>query len=467
MGNNKTKQLVFLGLNTALVCVGTLISIPSGLGYKNLGDVFVIFAALFFGPYAGAISGGIGAALSDAILGYYNYVPFTLVIKAIEGLVAGLLFRLLSRVKFNYYASVIVSSVPAACLMALGYFATNYILYREIAAAVVGLWGDFVQGAVGVVGGSALIFALGKINGIESVCGSSSGSLYRRYACRGGIHKKAVIISDLSGLGRCSLSAQTSIISAAGHEPVCLPTAVLSAQTGFEGYRILSTPSALDEFPAHWDELGLRPDALLTGYIADVEQIAKITAIAEHYKNAGAMIVVDPIMGDDGKLYNGFSQETTNALAKLCDIASVITPNLTEACLLAGANYDEIIAKSDKKALFEAVFALGEKLRANSENPTPSNKKVVITGVRFGKKIYNFVLDGKHKCVGSFYRNKSYSGTGDILSAVVAGMTMNGLSLTRSVKKAARLISHAIADTELEGSLPVEGINYQKFLYLL
>lgn len=463
MNAKKTKRLVFLAVNAALVCVATMvIRIPSTMGYKNFGDVFVIFAAMFFDPITAAISGGIGAALADIFGGYASYAAFTLVIKALEGFVAGLVFRLLSRVRFNYYAAVVVSALPAALVMAAGYFATNYLfLNGELAAAVADFTGDLFQGAIGVVGGVALIFALSKTPNIETVCGSSALVVYKRYAARGGNHKKAVLISDLSGLGRCSLAAQTTIIGASGHEAVCLPTAVLSAQTGFKDYAVLPLPQTLDIFPQSWDKMNFSPDVMLTGYIADAEQVRKIGQIAAHYKQKGVKIAVDPIMGDGGTLYPALGQDMVAAFKELVSQADVITPNLTEACLLSGFDYNKTIEETDKKTFFAEISEIADALSSDG-------KQVIITGILFGKRIYNFVkCRDNRKIIGSVRRGSSYSGTGDILSSVVAGGIMSGEKIVKSVKKATRLINKAIADAEIENTDPKEGINYQRYLYML
>ena len=127
-----TKRITFLAVFTALVMVTTMyLSVPNGMGYTNLGDTFIMLGAALFGPVFAAISGGIGSMLGDILLGYTVYAPFTLVVKGLEGFLAGLVAKALIGAKLNRHASLVAGFIVAALEMILGYFLTNSILGKS------------------------------------------------------------------------------------------------------------------------------------------------------------------------------------------------------------------------------------------------------------------------------------------------------------------------------------------------
>lgn len=154
------KRIAFLSVFTAAVLVTTMfVKFPNPvMGYTNFGDAFILLGAMCFGPVFSMISGGIGSALADVISGYAMYAPFTLLVKGLEGFIAGILLRALLKARLNRHAAVLLSAAIAACEMILGYFLTNAILYGGFASATGGLLTDGIQGAVGVIG--AYIFTL-------------------------------------------------------------------------------------------------------------------------------------------------------------------------------------------------------------------------------------------------------------------------------------------------------------------
>lgn len=159
-----TKKIAFLGLFTSLILVTTLfIKIPNPVaGYTNLGDTFIFLGAALFGPIFALISGAVGSALADVLLGFSAYAPFTLVVKGLEGLLAGLLIKAFLKIKLNKHAAVIVAFIISAVEMVFGYFLTNDCLYG-LSAGIASLLSDCFQGGLSVIFAYLLTLSLSKI----------------------------------------------------------------------------------------------------------------------------------------------------------------------------------------------------------------------------------------------------------------------------------------------------------------
>ena len=147
--------------------------------------------------------------------------------------------------------------------------------------------------------------------------------------------KRAVTINDISGVGRCSVTVACPILSAAGIETSVLPTALLSTHTGgFVGYSFLDLTDEMSKIISHWNTLNMSFDAVLSGYLGSLKQINIVTDFIRDQKNKDCLVVVDPVMGDDGELYSTCTEQMRDEMTVLCRLADVITPNLTEACIL-------------------------------------------------------------------------------------------------------------------------------------
>jgi pyridoxine kinase len=154
--------------------------------------------------------------------------------------------------------------------------------------------------------------------------------------------KRLAAIHDISCFGKCSLTVALPIISAAGIETSVIPTAVLSTHTGgFKGYTFRDLTADLKPIAEHWSSLGLRFDAVYTGYLGSFEQLNIVSEIISLLKTADTLVIVDPVMADNGKLYASFPLNFPEGMKKLCSLADVIEPNLTEASLLLDLPYNE------------------------------------------------------------------------------------------------------------------------------
>lgn len=254
--------------------------------------------------------------------------------------------------------------------------------------------------------------------------------------------KRIVTIQDISCLGKCSLTVALPIISAMGVEAAIIPTAVLSTHTMFKGFTLKDLDDQIVPITDHWKELGIKFDGIYTGYLASEAQIQTVMSVIEKLKD-NTVVVVDPAMADNGKLYPAFDEAFPKEMAKLCGVADIILPNITEACFMTGTEYKD---KYDENYVFDLV----KKLAALG------CKKVILKGVvmhgSYGVLIYD--------CVENTYRTYfheripvGYHGTGDIFSSAFVGALMGGKEFEESVKIAADYVVECIRITaEREGS---------------
>jgi len=260
--------------------------------------------------------------------------------------------------------------------------------------------------------------------------------------------KKCAVINDLSGFGKCSLTASIPIISVMGSEVHPLPTAVLSNQTGYDSYKSLSLTDYMRDFMAEWKKLNVSFDAILTGFVTDSTQIDIINTFIDEFYGNNTTLIVDPVMADNGHLYGGYTPEMCEQVKKLCYKADIITPNIAELAFIAEEKYSEN---------FDDIDSYAKKLQKNGI------KNIVVTGYKEDGLISNLVYNGSEfgkasaKRIGGYY-----SGTGDILSSVMTGGVMRGMSLFDSVKLATDFISKVISDTSVTN--PNDGIHFEKYL---
>lgn len=265
--------------------------------------------------------------------------------------------------------------------------------------------------------------------------------------------KKVATISDLSGLGRCSLTASIPILSVLGVQCCPFPTAILSCQTGFNGFTFLDMTEEMDNYKKSWNDLKFDFDCIYTGFLGSEKQIDIVLEFVKERKCS--LVVVDPIMGDNGKVYSTFTKEMCNKIKNIVSVADIVTPNLTEACILTGEKYEEF-GMSKKK-----VMNIAKKIAKSGP------KKVIITGVVKQDKIYNFAYDKEKdeffSIKGSF-NNESYSGTGDIFTSILIGLLLNGHDMNYAMTNAAGYIYNSIKYTSQFKSDPKEGIMFEVFL---
>ncbi|MDE7138899.1 MAG: pyridoxamine kinase [Ruminococcus sp.] len=236
---------------------------------------------------------------------------------------------------------------------------------------------------------------------------------------------KVVTVQDISCFGKCSLTVALPIISAMGIETAVIPTAVLSTHTGgFEGYTFRDLTDDIPDIASHWKKLNLKFNAIYTGYLGSEKQINIVSEFFDDFRTDNNFIVVDPVLGDNGKFYAGFTDEFAVKMAELCSKADYIIPNMTEASFMLGIPYTENYDKEYVEDVLRRLAGLGCK--------TP-----VLTGIHFDDKkqgavAYDSVND---KFYYSFNENikRSVHGTGDIFASVFTGAVTLGKNLQQTL----------------------------------
>ncbi|MBQ6810677.1 MAG: pyridoxamine kinase [Firmicutes bacterium] len=265
--------------------------------------------------------------------------------------------------------------------------------------------------------------------------------------------KRVLAIHDISCVGRCSLTVALPIISAVGAECSILPTSVLSTHTGgFEGYTFRDLTEEIEPITEHWKTLHFPIDAIYTGYLGSFRQIDLMKKIFDDFGNEENLICVDPVMGDNGKLYALFDEEFAKGMASLCGKADLIMPNLTEASYMTGVEY---IASGYDEAYIEKMIAALHKLGA---------KKVVLTGVTFeeGKLGAAASENGTITYIMNEHLDGYYHGTGDVFGSSLVGALANGKTLTEAVGIA---VDYTVACIRRTQSMTTEiryGVNFEQ-----
>lgn len=268
--------------------------------------------------------------------------------------------------------------------------------------------------------------------------------------------KRVAAIHDLSCFGRGSLATAIPVLSGMGVQVCPLPTALLSTHTGgFENFSFLDLTDAMKKIIAHWKELHLTFDGIYSGFLGSPAQIGLVSEFIADFKRTGTLICVDPVMGDHGRMYSLYTDELIAGMRKLIGCAHVITPNLTEACLLAGVDYNPRPDEKTLTKLAKELFLLG-----------PAS--VVITGIEGESRMDTAVFekggaDGPH-ILSTGRVEGDYPGTGDFFASLLVGEILRGKPLLTGVKRAAFLTAEVIEKTKSEKTPPREGLSFEERL---
>lgn len=260
---------------------------------------------------------------------------------------------------------------------------------------------------------------------------------------------KMALINDISGFGRCSITVQLPIVSAMGIQGCVLPTAILSNHTGYESFVCDDYTEKMEAYIAEWEKLNLKFEGICTGFLGSVHQIDIVCDFLKKFKTEGTRVVVDPVMGDDGKLYSTYTTEMSIRLGELLPYADIVTPNLTEACVLSGIEYGEYHSE-------EKLLEIAEKIAGKGPD------KIVITGISKGQFVSNFWYDNGE--YGFAHGNKvgcRRAGTGDIFSALIAGYAVKGLQFRESVQKTADFVEKCMIKSNEYGLPAQDGVCFE------
>lgn len=265
--------------------------------------------------------------------------------------------------------------------------------------------------------------------------------------------KRIVSIQDISCIGKCSQGIALPVLSAMGTECVALPTALLSAHTAFEGFVSRDLTDCLLPILAHWRALGLRFDAIYSGYLGSVEQIALMERVLDEF-GAGCLAFIDPVMADQGRLYAGFPEAFPDAMRRLCARADVLTPNVTEACLLTGATYRPMQNEAYLRELLERLRTLGA-------------KTAIVTGIRTDTQhmgVAAMGADGRLKLHMTEYIPAVFHGTGDLFAATAVGALTLGLPTAEAIALAADYVLTTIRVTAENPNRRWYGVDFETTL---
>ena len=264
--------------------------------------------------------------------------------------------------------------------------------------------------------------------------------------------KKILTIQDISCLGKCSLTVALPIISAMGVETVILPTAVLSTHTLFMNFTVKDLTDQLVPITDHWKSENVKFDAIYTGYLGSAEEIEIAKKIFDEFKTDDNLIIIDPVMADNGKLYPAFDMAYAKLNAGLCGKADIIVPNITEACFMTDTEYKETYDEDYIKTMLDKLASLGAKI-------------VVLTGVSLSEgKTGVYGLDtktGEHFVYQNDRVDAVFHGTGDIFASVTVGALTRGLPLYDAFKLAADYTADTIRVTMENPEKPWYGVDFE------
>lgn len=268
-----------------------------------------------------------------------------------------------------------------------------------------------------------------------------------------GIQKKIAVINDMSGYGRCSIAVSLPVISKLKVQCCPVPTAIFSNHTGYEQYFFDDYTEKMPEYIRNWKLLGLEFSGIYSGFLGSDAQIDIVENFIRDFRTEQTLVIIDPVMGDYGKAYATFTPTLCKSMKRLVQYADILTPNLTEACILTDTPYKEKWRKKEIRELAVKLMEMG-----------PS--KVVITGIVQGSYIANYVCDEK-KCehfLRTIRVGTQRCGTGDLFASIIAADAVNGVDFAVSVKKASNFVKKCI-EKSMELEIPVtDGVAFEEIL---
>lgn len=280
--------------------------------------------------------------------------------------------------------------------------------------------------------------------------------------------KKVAVINDLSGFGRCSLTAAISVIATMGVQPCPLPTAVLSGQTGYPSYFFDDYTEKMERFREEWVKMDVSFDGIYTGFMSGERQVEQVFRFLDTFYRGDTFLMVDPVLGDGGERFSMCTPAFLKHMKELVKRADIITPNLTELCILTDRDYRLFEEASGAEELLSLVEKTAAELRAWGPG------QIVVTGVRYQdpedgtERIGNLAVTGAETYLASFaYIGGSFSGTGDLFASAVAGGRARGDRLPDVMEKAGRMIQLAMEEAVRNNTPRNDGAEYEKYLWLL
>jgi len=264
-------------------------------------------------------------------------------------------------------------------------------------------------------------------------------------------------IHGLAGFGRASLSVVVPVLSTMGCQVCPFPTAVLSTHGGFPGYVKVDITDSMQEYMEHWKQLEVKFDAIYSGFLGSPIQIEMVGRFIDAFAEEDQLVVIDPVMGDNGKIYGIIDVEMLEGMKGFVNKANIITPNFTEAAFLLGKEYPESVSVEEIK---EWIHRLGEM----------GPRRVIITSVPFGERENSSSVvafdryDGRIWRINCSYVPAYYPGTGDIFTSVIVGSILQGDSLPIALDRAVQFVSIAIRASFGHTTPKQEGVLLERVL---
>lgn len=268
---------------------------------------------------------------------------------------------------------------------------------------------------------------------------------------------KIAVINDFSGFGRCSLAVALPIISQMKIQCCPVPTSIFSNHTGFKEYFFEDYTKRMPEYISNWKKLDLRFNGILTGFLGSAEQIEIVKDFIKDFRDARTRIIIDPVMGDNGKPYPTYTTDMCNRMKELVCLSDVLTPNLTEACILTDTPY------TPDSFTLEDYFDMARKLSECGAG------KIVITGISTPGSVRNIIYEKGHEphIHDELKVGHERSGTGDVFSSIIAACEVRGYDFTESVEKASAFVKECIRVTEDFDIPPTDGVCFEEILNTL
>ncbi len=268
---------------------------------------------------------------------------------------------------------------------------------------------------------------------------------------------RVAAIHDISGFGRCSLTVAMPILSAMGIQCCPLPTAYLSTHTGgFTGFTFADLTDEMPLAAAHWASLRIQFQAIYTGFLGSSRQMKIVEDFFETFRLPDTLLIIDPVMGDDGKIYTTYTPEMCEGMRRLSQQADVITPNLTEAALLLGIPYAEL--PSGRSGFLDIVHQLSLDGKRSVVLTGASTRPNYIGAAYFDSKTYKYDIIETRRTPKEFY------GTGDVFASVLTGALLRGSEMDDAVRQAVNFVQLCVERTAAEELPMSEGVDFEPLL---
>ena len=277
--------------------------------------------------------------------------------------------------------------------------------------------------------------------------------------------KTVAAINDICGFGKCSLVADISVLGAMGIQVCPLPTGIYTAQTVYPQHKNKSNTDMIDAFTENWAEMGASFDGIITGFLLDPVQARKVQNFVKTFHKSGTLLLVDPVMGDEGVTYANYSGELHEIITQLAEEADILTPNLGELFLLAGETIERSALEQDEEMVAHAA-------RLAKTLLNKPGKIVAVTGIRLqdaeGELLGNLLVTQEQTelyairpCGGYF------SGTGDLFAAALLGGILKGKKPFDALTLAADFLKEAARSATERGADPRGGSDFEQHLHML